>query len=64
MSSLTCGIGGDSPVDPVLSLKLHSKRSSVTWSVKVHYIKQGRNRVSVAQTGFPLLNHRTMVVDI
>lgn len=62
--SLTCGIGANSPVDPVLSLKFHSKRSSMTWSIKVHYIEQGRKRVTIAYSGFPLLDHRTMVIHI
>lgn len=64
MSSLTCGIGANGPVDPVLSLKLRSKRSSMAWSIRVHYVKLGRKRVTIAQTDFPLLDHRTMVIHI
>lgn len=64
VTSLTCRIGAHGPVDLVLSLKLHHKRSCMTRSVKVHYVKLGGKRISVAQTDSPLLDHRKMVVHI
>lgn len=64
VTSLTCGIAAYGPVDLVLALKLHHKRSSVTRSVTVHYIKPGGRRISIAQADFPLLDHRKMVIHI
>lgn len=64
VNSLTCRIGAYGPVDLVLALKLHHKRSSVTRSVTVHYIKPGGKRISIAQADFPLLDHRKMVIHI
>lgn len=64
INTLTCGIGANSPVGLVLSQEFHCKRFCMTRSVKVHYVKPGRNRLSVAQSDPPLLDQRTIIIHI
>lgn len=60
--ALTCRIGTDGPVDPVLSQKLQGERPGVARSIGVHDIEPDGRRVLVAETGRPLLDHWTVVV--
>lgn len=60
--ALTCRVDADAPVDLVLSEKLQGKRPSVARSIRVYDIKPDGRRLLIAETGCPLLDHRTVVV--
>lgn len=64
VSAPTGGVGADGPVDPVLSLELYGKWSRMISSIQVYDIQMGRKGVAVAQTGFPLLDQRSVIVHI
>lgn len=60
--ALTCRVDADAPVDLVLSEKLQGKRPSVARSIRVYDIKPDGRRLLIAETGCPLLDHRTVVI--
>lgn len=58
----TCRVGTDGPVDLMLSEELQGEGPSVARSIRVHHVQLDGRRAPAADTGCPLLDHRTVVI--